>query len=522
MGTIHKDARSGRYIWTGTWRERTIPEKAGFCWDAATACWFTTDVFVAFRLAGYDATGATFANERAFLDMSMATEIPGTWKAPVPEGKELLPYQNVGAFAMTVCNDVLLADPPGLGKTIQAIAARNAELQYPMDKVLVICPAGLRLNWRNEIKAWATEKADVCVVMDGRTPLTGAWLVMSYEQAVARYAELMKMTFARIIIDEAHYLKDEASNRTRKILGHGKRVKGIISRSTRRVFLTGTPAPNRGTELYPILKAVRPDLIGNMTFWQFAGKYAHLRETPFGTVIGKSKNTDELYFRLRAGGFMVRREKSSVLEDLPPKRYKMVVFPQTGETAKVVRKEAPFSAVEIAEHGDPVGSILPTLRREMGEAKAPQVIQYVKDLLDGGAPDVAVYAHHKSVVALLADGLESYGVVVVTGETSLRARQWACDRFQQDPDTRVFVGNKAAGVGITLTAAADVVLAEASTVPGDNEQVEDRAHRITQRAENVTIHLLVVEGSLDAAVLAMAAEKGEDLGLIFDNKNGGF
>ena len=520
MGALRKDARTGRYVWSGTWRERTIPEAAGFCWDAVAACWFTDDLFTAYRLCGH--AGDTFEREERALALSMAVELSGAWEAPVPAGKALIPYQPVGAFVQASVSDVLLADPPGLGKTIQAIVARNAETVYPGDVVLVICPAGLRLNWRNEIRAWSTQNPDVCVVMDGKTPLRGDWLVVSYEQAVARHAELLKMRFARIIIDEAHYLKDPDSNRTRKILGHGKRIKGLISRAPKRVFLTGTPAPNRGTELYPILKAVRPDLIDNMTFWQFAAKYAHLRETPFGTVIGKSKNTDELYFRLRAGGFMVRREKAAVLKDLPPKRYKMVVFPPTGETAKVVKKESPFSAAEIVAHGDPVGSILPTLRREMGEAKAPQVVQYVKDLLDGGAPDVAVYAHHKSVVAMLAEGLEAYGVVVVTGETALRAREWAKDRFQTDPDTRVFIGNKAAGIGITLTAAGDVVVAEASTVPGDNEQVEDRAHRIGQRAEHVTIHILVVEGSLDAAVLELAAEKGADLGLILDNKTGGF
>jgi SWI/SNF-related matrix-associated actin-dependent regulator 1 of chromatin subfamily A len=202
--------------------------------------------------------------------------------------------------------------------------------------------------------------------------------------------------------------------------------------------------------------------------------------------------------------------KADVLKDLPPKRYKLVVFPENGETRKVLQREAEFDAAELIAHGAPVGSALPEIRREMGVAKVPQAAEYISDLLEGGAQKVIVFGHHIEVIGELERKLRRFGVAVITGSTPQKARQAAVDAFQTDPRVRVFLGNEAAEEGITLTAAADVVLAEPEWVPGKNEQRVDRAHRIGQK-DRVIVHILVVEGSLDAKILGAAANKMKDI-----------
>ena len=133
------------------------------------------------------------------------------------------------------------------------------------------------------------------------------------------------------------------------------------------------------------------------------------------------------------------------------------------------------------------------------------------DLLDGGVEKVAVFGHHVDVVKGIAGGLNRFNPVVITGTTPGKARQDAVDKFMTDPACRVFSGNLiAGGTGITLTSACDVVLAEPSWVPGENEQAVDRLHRIGQD-KTVVVHTLVVEGSLDAKILGRAADKRNNI-----------
>jgi len=165
----------------------------------------------------------------------------------------------------------------------------------------------------------------------------------------------------------------------------------------------------------------------------------------------------------------------------------------------------------------PVGSALPEIRREMGVAKAPLVAEYITDLMEGGLSKLVVFGKHLEVIGILERRLARYNPAVIVGATAPRRRQEIVDRFQEDPGTRVFIGNEAAEEGWTLTAAADVVLAEPSWVPGKNEQRVDRLHRIGQ-LKGVVVHIPVVEESLDAQVLGSAAYKAADINAQLDGQ----
>jgi SWI/SNF-related matrix-associated actin-dependent regulator 1 of chromatin subfamily A len=313
-----------------------------------------------------------------------------------------------------------------------------------------------------------------------------------------------------VIVDETHNIKNPRAKRTKQVLGK------VLDGAAPGLLLTGTPIPNgRPNELWPVLNRCAPHVIDKMALWPFIHRFCVLQTTHFGTSVVGAKRRRELFTRLRGSGFMTRRLKEAVLDQLPPKRYKFVTLSAQGELKTILEKESDFDADEILRHGVALKSGLPELRREMGAAKVPHSIEYVKDLLAEGVAKVVVFGHHIEVMKGLLTGLAAHRPAMVIGSTRPADRQAAVDRFQNDPDCRVFIGNEAAEEGITLTAAQDLVVLEPEWTPGKNEQRADRLHRVGQRG-SVLVHYLVVEGSLDARILARSAEKSLDSEIMLD------
>ena len=210
---------------------------------------------------------------------------------------------------------------------------------------------------------------------------------------------------------------------------------------------------------------------------------------------------------------MVRRLKKDVLTELPPKTRQAIQvasdveddFGDLGddyETASTKLKTIPFEKISETRHAQAL-------------AKVDACLEQIGVALES-EQKVIVFAHHHDVIERLREGLKDYGVVTVYGEDSASARDAACKAFQTDPNTRVFIGSlKAAGVGLTLTAARLVIFVEFSWVPADMTQAEDRAHRITQK-EPVTVWHLVNPGSLDERMMRFVREKQEIADLALD------
>lgn len=510
--------KNSRFIVSCTFAERKTPKACGFTWNEENRYWYTHDPYIAYSL--YQVADEATKAELYLIHYNIKLSASG----------ESVFDENVSEYAFqaacieTACAQIrkdrkaiLIADEQGLGKTVEAIQIAS---KMNFKKLLIICPASLRLNWKQEIEKWHTCNSGVDVVLNGRHKINNTKsLVISY--ALINVAKNFKPDL--IICDEAHYLKNIEAKRTRAILGQrffqaASTYTGIVNKAPV-LLLTGTPTPNgRPNELWPILARLAPDVIEPYkTQWAFIRRFCIWEQDP-GTEILRitgAKNLPELYTRLRGSGFMIRRLKKDVLKFLPPKRYKLVVFPENAITKKILEQEKNFSAEEILRHGVPVGSVLPTLRRDMGVAKIPQCLEYITNYLKGGDDKLVLFAHHVIVVSLLIDGLKDFGVVAVTGSTNPAERQQRVDRFQTDPAIRVFIGNAAAEEGWTLTAANDVILVEPEWVPGQNDQRADRLHRIGQKGK-VIVHLLVVEGSLDALVLGSAARKAINIETILE------
>lgn len=512
---LYSPAR-GCFYWAGGFEDRTLPQSAGFDWDDQAKVWWTASPFVAFPLHAYARDEA-----RARLDVladgirrSGAPAYSGP-PLPAPSGLAYRPFQAAGIDYVRRLRVSLLGDEMGLGKTIQAIGQANV---LGARRLLVICPATLQVNWRREIEKWHVHNAGVEIVnTEDRAWRYASSVIISYDMAV-RLGHVLRLCggFDHLIVDEAHYVKNMGAQRTRVVLGFGK-TPGLAHQIPVVTFLSGSPLPNNLLELFPLLKRTRPDLIDDMSEAAFIRRFMFEEQGEYGRRVFGARNTEELHHRLRSG-FMVRRLKRDVLQDLPPKQYHLVVFPADAGTARVLEKEKPFDAAEIIAHGVPAGSPLPEVRREMGVAKAPAAARYIEDALEGGLNKVVVFAYHVEVIRLLTEALAAYRPAVVFGATPPEQRQPLADRFQTDPECRVFIGQiRAAGVGLNLTAASDVIMAEASWVPEENSQCADRCHRIGQR-DSVTVHLLVVEGSLDARILAAGARKQTAISAVLDGE----
>lgn len=538
---------NGRIEATATYEEREVLKGARFRWDGTAKKWWTLDLGCAALLAEYAEgdlkvkLGAADTQRKLTLEASRARD--AQVDLLVPEGLAYLPYQKAGiAFALNR-EAVLIGDEMGLGKTIQAIGIINAD--PTVRRVLVICPASLKLNWKREMTKWLVKPANIGIASGSEWPLT-EMVIINFDVVKKHHDALRATPWDLIIMDEAHKLKNPKSQRTQFTLGSKNRkgeqeIAAIPAR--RRVMLTGTPITNRPIELWPLVSYLDPTTFSN--FFQFAIRFCGANQASGHWDFSGSSNLPELNDLLR-GSVMIRRLKSEVLTELPAKRRQVIEIPANGcsgavkaeklaweaqearlaqiramvELAKAAEDDAAYTTA-VARLRDAVQvafTEIARLRHETALAKAPYVADHLIDTLEAGEGKVVVFAHHLDVIQILMDRLaeEGIGVVRLTGQDSMENRQVSVDRFQTDPNVRVFIGGiHAAGVGITLTAASHVIFAELDWVPGNITQCEDRTHRIGQ-VNPVLIQHLVLEDSLDCRMAKVLVEKQAVIDMALD------
>lgn len=399
---------------------------------------------------------------------------------------EYYQYQKEGIEWLKSHFKCLLADEMGLGKTVQVVGLVNS---CPgIQRVIVVCPASLKLNWLREFKAWGTRGLSFQVLSG--TPkrgdkLDGDVMIVNYDILSKWKDRLLGVVWDVVVFDEAHYLKNIKAERTRA---------GLKLNANRVVFMTGTPIVNRPAEMFNML--CKLGLFTNRKSFEIRYCDAkHVRK--FGMRIwdnSGSSNMDELAEKIKP--VMLRRVKKDVLKELPDKIHQVIELSGCRDILDKVEWHN-----ELPKHG----SVTPEVRRLAGENKIFPAAAHIKGLLEE-KPKVIVFAHHKSVIGGLLQYLVSYNPLTITGSTSATMRQRAVDLFQTSPTHRVIVCNiQAAGVGITLTAADVVVFVELDWTPGNMKQAEDRAHRIGQK-NNVLVQYLVAEGA-DADIGRALAKK---------------
>ncbi len=471
---------------------------------------------------------------------SRATE-PFFYRAPAPDKviDIVREYQHAGVEYHLARTNALFGDAPGLGKTAECILLGNA---IRARRTLVVCPASLRLKWEREVWTWSTTPNvltyPVTKSSDG-VNLGADYVIISYALLLnpAIRDALMSVTWDHLVLDEAHALKDPKGNQRVKTIcgGSTKGVyrEGLASVSGRVTMATGTILPNQPIECYNAVRLLNWDAIDRASLADFRDYYYEYGEgfvfkrvfNGFqGVWTRKSqwsnkvrnvpRNLGDLQHRLRKH-VMVRRLKEQVLHELPRKQWSLFPLELTADVKRALRHEG-WERVERLYELDPddfhaaapIDGEVSTARRLLGEAKAPQVADYARELLAGGVEKLVVGAWHLSVLAYLREQLEGHGLAYMDGSVSQVGKQVAVDSFRADPGVRVILGQMMPlGEGWDLELAQDVLFAEPDWVPGKNDQLLDRVHRLGQRGSYVLGHLPVVPGTLDERMVAAAVRK---------------
>lgn len=413
---------------------------------------------------------------------------------------QLLPHQEAGVSWLMDRPRAALYDDQGLGKTAQAIVAADG---IGARRVLVVCPAVVTRNWQREFGMWSPTRT-VEVVGTGRHVIGAASVVVMSHAMLLREAIVEQLTgFDLVVLDEAHFFRRPTAARTRAFFLGGT---AVCRRSRACWALSGSPTPNNDpSEMWSTLAGLAPERLRHdgrlLSYHDWRRRFCALQPTPYGDRVVGVQNRDEL--RQRLAGFGLRRMKSDTL-NLPPVRHGFVALSE--EDADLTRLEAEFGPVADLDalRRD---SHFAEWRRLCGEAKADPAAELIAGDLDGGTSKVVVFAHHASVIDTVVEKLAAYNPVRIVGSQSSDERAESVRRFQNDASVRVCVANiVAGGVGVTLTAASDVVFVEESFVPGDNAQACDRVCRIGQ-TRPVLIRHLFLAGSVDEVVTTTLARK---------------
>jgi superfamily II DNA or RNA helicase len=437
----------------------------------------------------------------------------------------LYPFQVVGVNWMAKRKKALLADEMGLGKTIQALISIPAH-----GKALVVCPATLKLNWRNEASVWRPD-LKVVVLKGGdsfRFPQAGEIVITNYDILADYLDPTPKVKGARkapkitwealkawrvklkeqhpeaegttVIFDEAHKVKNYKTERSRKVRE--------LSRLSSSVWgLTGTPLDNEPSDLYGVLDSldmafdVFTPRKGQSSFRRFQELFA-VSEDRWGACRYGTPDpmVPELLRRV-----MLRRTRGEVMPDLPTKTYTNLIV---GDMPERIRQqldemwESDGTALEVD------GSLPPferfsEIRAALAKSNIPAMLEYIEEQEEQGVPLVVFSSH----LAPLDELLGRPGWAVISGDTKLEKRQEIVDAFQAGHLKGIALTIRAGGVGLTLTHAWKVLFVDLDWVPGWNSQAEDRVCRIGQTSNKVEIVRMVNDHPLTLHILNILAEK---------------
>lgn len=421
-------------------------------------------------------------------------------------------WQNKDARHVVARRSALVGHEPRVGKSAVGIkAADNVRAKL----VVIVCPANVRPNWEAAIDDFRT----------------GSWVAIIVSWAKATEFNMKMRRWGRridvLILDESHYGKERSAARTKAVYGpkcDGEM--GLAGMADRVYGLTGTPLPNNPTELWPILRAVAPELILNdkgrpMSFSAFRDRYCAVVNNGFGGIkIRGARRYGELKSKLFDSGFMIRRTRQEVFgRDILPPTDVYIDPPRggLGEIRAVENSPEGIAFREALERGGLAavaklrGTAGATLRRLYGLAKVPGIASLVADELDEepGAK-LVIGAWHLDVINALAAALRKYGAVTFTGSLTPDRKKRINDKFQFDPTCRVVVGQIVAmGVGLDFSKADNCLFAEQSWVGTDNEQFRSRIFNVASTNPKFT-RFAKLRGTMDILISTEAERKLRD------------
>ncbi|MCU1579672.1 MAG: box helicase [Rhodoglobus sp.] len=421
----------------------------------------------------------------------------------------------------------LLADEPGLGKTAQALLAAHVSNSYPL---LVVVPNVVKTNWAREVELWTPGRTATVVHGDGNdVDAFSDVVIVNYEILDRHVGWLGRFGFKGMVVDEAHFIKNLKSERSKHVLALSKSIRAAYPKALM-MALTGTPLINSIEDFRAI--------------WQFLGWIDDKKPLP--QLMDKLEETgltpaDFGFFaearRAVVDMGIVRRKKVDVAADIPARRVADIPVELDDDLGRSIRAaEAALTArlverfnrvrglkpdasdnelIRVVAHaeleeskGATTGENVFTMVRRIGQAKATLAADYTSQLARS-VGKVVFFAKHIDVMDVAEEHFARVGLksVSIRGDQSAKARQNAIDSFESDPDVAIVVASlTAAGVGLNLQAASNVVLAELSWTSAEQTQAIDRVHRIGQELP-VTAWRIIAAHTIDARIAELIDSK---------------
>jgi len=426
-----------------------------------------------------------------------------------------LEHQKIAIERLAGSKRFILADDMGLGKTTSTIIAA---LETGVKKILIICPASLKINWEREIKNYTDRSV---FIAEGKNFSTEHdFVIVNYDILKNFYdvknkenTQIYQFNPDLIILDECHYVKNGQAART-------KLVNGITKRSERVWLLSGTPMTSRPMDYFNLLSIIDSPVAQN--WMAYAIRYCQGYQINAGKrkvwIVNGASNLEEL--RDRTSKQFLRRLKEEVL-DLPEKIITPVYLRlKSKEYETLMGEYYDWYRTNTGESSSLTiqFSKLMKVRQVIAEEKISQTIELAENILEQGKK-VIIFTNFTDTLNKLH---EHFGKISVKldGSSTKPQRQYAVDQFQENDKIKVFVGNmKAAGVGLTLTAAEAVIINDLSFVPGDMSQAEDRAYRIGQK-NSVLVHYPIFENTIEGIVYDIVNTKKQNIEIVMgDNIN---
>lgn len=491
---------------------------------AGQAVLFTKEPYAAATFAEYASPAALHQLQPLLNEIEASRQVHSGAHIKCPPDKELWNFQKADIEYALRRKHTLIGDQPGLGKTPVAICYAN---EISAKRVLVICPANIRIQWVNRIREWTTLRWPYIVhpILNSRHGVhpQAEWTVVSYDLArtEAIGKALAKGNYDLLILDEAHYLKTIDSRRTRAIFGGGANpiFEALASRSEQILALTGTPLPNRPREAYTLARGLCFDSIDWLSEDGFRERFnpsMRIEKTDEKTgrtrifIDERTGRHAELQNRLRAN-FMTRHLKREVMPWLKLPVYDIIQLEETKAVKQALKAESLLDIdPEDLEGADAeVLGHVAVVRRMMGLALAPQVADYIEMLIEGGEEKLVVFAWHIEVLDILEKRLNKYGTRRISGSTSSARKQRYVDEYIADPSIRIIMGNMLSmgtGTDGLQLVSCHALIAEPDWTPGNNIQAFDRLDRGGQR-QTVQGDIFVAPNSFAERVLAGALRK---------------
>jgi SWI/SNF-related matrix-associated actin-dependent regulator 1 of chromatin subfamily A len=245
-----------------------------------------------------------------------------------------------------------------------------------LNRVLVICPASVKVSWKREIEKWSSRPRTIQILEGKKSSIEDTeYTIVNYDllSSKAVLLPLLSRSYDLLVCDEAHYIKNLSAKRTKCVYF----PKALSSRAKRIWLLTGTPVLNRPIELYSHLKSLIPERLGPyQSYIRYAHRYCGAYEGKWGMDVSGATNLPELSNILST--FMLRREKKDVLKDLPEKTYQNIYLPKVGE----IKKLSIMERREYEKEREGILGELASIRRKSGLLKVPGVLEHVRNILE--------------------------------------------------------------------------------------------------------------------------------------------